>query len=76
MSSFADSTKKITIDTVLPDHSSFQESLDTFVSEFECRFNHFGGRIRDWQDDDYVMVSARADDTFSLDFSADSWEWF
>jgi hypothetical protein len=75
MSAFAESTEKITIETVLPDHTCFQESLDTFVSEFEYRFSHFGGRVRDWRDD-YVIVPARADDTFSLDFSDDTWDWY
>jgi hypothetical protein len=53
MSAFVQSTENITIETVLPGDSSFQESLDHFVAEFECRFDPIGGRIRDGHDDDW-----------------------
>jgi hypothetical protein len=53
MSTLALSTEKITIDTVLPGDSSFQESLDHFVTECECRFDYIGGPTGDNNDDDW-----------------------
>ena len=76
MHALAETTEKITINTALPGYSYFQESLDHFVSEFDNYFSHFGGRIRDWQDDDYVKVSGHDGATLALDFADDDWEWF
>ena len=76
MRALAGSTEKMTINRLLPGHSNFQESLDHFESEFDNRFTHFGGRKRDWLDNDYVTVRGYEGNTLAIDFSDDDWEWF
>lgn len=76
MRNSAESIEKITINRALPGHSSFQESLDHFVSEFDNRLTHFGGKKRNWLYDDYVKVGGQDGNTLAIDFSDDDWEWY
>jgi hypothetical protein len=69
MSLCTESTDRITINTVLPRHSSFQESFDQFVDEFEFCFGRFGGKTHDWLDDDYAALYGRESN------ANDHWEW-
>jgi hypothetical protein len=66
------STDTISINSILPRHSCFQESLDQFVTEFENCFGLFGRKTSAWCDDDFEGVSGREGDK---DAYADFWEW-
>jgi hypothetical protein len=76
MRALAESIEKVTINTVLPGHSSFQESLDNFVSEFDSRFTPSGVRRRDCLNGDYVKVCGHEGNTLAIDFSDENWEWY
>jgi hypothetical protein len=76
MSACAESIESITISTVIPRYSCFQESLDHFVAEFEPIVGRFGGKTGEWCEEDCISVYHRDGDATKIDFPADSWEWF
>jgi hypothetical protein len=75
MSAYLDSAKTKDINTILPRHNSFQESLDLFVAEFETGFNRVSRSECEGLDDDCAGVYWRDGNEFQAGTTVDSWAW-